>query len=73
MRNCDIVAKHPIPQLTLCCLVTPKDDESQSYIHTMDYTFSYCRRNLSVHARIHLHMLMVPKSEAEILNILKVL
>ena len=44
--------------------------ESQPYIHREPQSSVTVARNSYVHARIHLHMLTVPNSEVEILNIL---
>ena len=41
VRSCDIVAKCPIPLLTLCCPITPKDDQATA-LYKLWITFSYC-------------------------------
>ena len=70
---CDTVVKHPLTSTRLMSLCYTKRRPSHNFIYTVDYTFRYCGKNLFVHARFYLRMLMVPKSEAEILNISKLL
>ena len=58
-----------LPYVTMLHLNTTG---SQPYMHqTMDYTLVTVARNSSAHAHIHLRMLTVLNSEAEMLNILK--
>ena len=71
MRTCDTVAKCHLPPLTLCHRGTLKDDRVTTLYTLWTKPPVTIARNLSVHAHFLLSMLMVPKSEAEILNILK--
>ena len=60
-----------LPPLTLCCHVTPKDDRVTT-LHTPWTAASVTvARNSSVHAHIRMRRPMVPNSEAEVLNFLK--
>ena len=71
MRPCETVAKCPF---TFTGLMSPCYIErrlSNNLIYTVDYTLVNVARNSSADACIRLHVLTVPNSEAEILNILK--
>ena len=68
---CDLVTQCQnvhLPPLTLCFCFTPKETRVTT-LNTLWTTPSVTiARNSSVHARIHLRMLTVPNSEAEILK-----
>ena len=60
-----------LPPFTLCCLVTPKDDQITTLCTVWTTLSVTIARNSYAYAHFHLHMPTVPKSEADILNVLK--
>ena len=62
-----------LPPLTLCHRVKPKDDRVTTLCTPWITPSVTIARNSSVHARIRLHIPTVSNTEAEILNILKLL
>ena len=72
VRPCDIVAICPF---TSTCFMMPCFTERRPshnlYIHRELHLLVTVARNSSAHSQISLHMLKVPNSQVEILNILK--
>ena len=52
-----------LPPLTLCRHVTPKDDQVTTLYTSCTTPSGSVAKNSSAHARIRLHMPMVPNSE----------
>ena len=59
MQSCDTVAKHPIPQLTICRGIIPKDNRVTTLYTPWSKPSVTVDRNLYAHACNHLRMLTV--------------
>ena len=62
------MVKRPIPKHILCRRITPKDDRMMTLCTPWSTPSVVVVRNSNRHAQNHLRMLMVSKSEVEMLN-----